>query len=149
MPVRLDHEWGLDHKTWAVLCQVCPLADIPVVQLSLDASRPARFHHELGRRLAPLRDEGVVVVGSGNLVHNLRAYAWGRGSVAPHEWAVRFEQRVRELMVGGDDDGLIAYESLGPDAAMSIPTPEHYLPLLYVLALRRAGEPLGLVVGGV
>jgi 4,5-DOPA dioxygenase extradiol len=148
-PVRLDAEWGLDHGTWSVLCHVYPQADVPVVQLSIDETQPAAFHYELAKRLAPLRDEGVLIIGSGNLVHNLHTYAWGQHVVAPFEWGVRFETRARELMLAGEHRPLIAYETLGRDALLSIPTPDHYLPLLYVLALYRAGEPVSFPVAGV
>ena len=147
--VSLDEEWGLDHGAWAVLCHVFPHADIPVVQLSIDETQPAAFHYELGKRLAPLREEGVLIIGSGNLVHNLHAYAWGQQSVEPYDWAVRFEQRARELLAGSEHSQLVAYETLGPDAKLSIPTPDHYLPLLYVIALRRKGEPVSFPVEGV
>ncbi len=142
LPVRLDEQWGLDHGTWAVLCHVFPQADVPMVQLSLDASKPAAFHYALGKQLAPLRAEGVLIVGSGNLVHNLRAYAWGQPSVGAYDWAARFEQQARALMLADDVAPLIQYEQLGRDALLSIPTPEHYLPLLYVLALRQPGEDI-------
>ena len=99
-------------------------------------------------RLAPLRDEGVLIIGSGNLVHNLHAYAWGRHAVKPYDWAVRFEKLARELMLAGDNDPLVAYETLGRDAMLSVPTPDHYLPLLYVLALRREGEAVSFPVEG-
>lgn len=142
LPVRLDEQWGLDHGTWAVLCHVFPQADVPLVQLSLDASKPAAFHYALGKQLAPLRAEGVLIVGSGNLVHNLRAYAWGQPSVGAYDWAARFEQQARALMLADDVAPLIQYEQLGRAALLSIPTPEHYLPLLYVLALRQPGEDI-------
>jgi 4,5-DOPA dioxygenase extradiol len=138
--VGLDERWGLDHGAWSVLCHVFPDADVPVVQLSIDETQPAEFHYELAKRLAPLRDEGVLIIGSGNLVHNLHAYAWGRHPVEPLDWAVRFETFARELMLADDHAPLVAYESLGRDARLSAPTPDHYLPLLYVLALRREGE---------
>lgn len=147
--VSLDQHWGLDHGTWSVLCHVFPRADIPVVQLSIDETQPPAFHYELGKRLAPLRDEGILVIGSGNLVHNLHTYAWGRHPVEPFDWAVRFEKKARELLQAGDDAPLIAYENLGRDALLSIPTPEHYLPLLYVIGLRRDGERVGFPVEGV
>ncbi|TAK00515.1 MAG: 4,5-DOPA dioxygenase extradiol, partial [Candidatus Manganitrophaceae bacterium] len=137
LPVERDESWGLDHGTWSVLRHVYPKADIPVVQLQIDEAEPALFHYKIGQRLAPLRDEGVLVIGSGNLVHNLHAYAWGRHVPEPYDWAVRFEKRARELMVAGDDAPLIDYESLGRDALLSVPTPDHYLPLLYLLGLRR------------
>lgn len=149
LPVALDETWGLDHGTWAVLRHVYPKADIPVVQLQIDEAEPALFHYKIGQRLAPLRDEGVLVIGSGNLVHNLHAYAWGRHVPEPYDWAVQFEKRARELMVAGDDAPLIDYESLGRDALLSIPTPDHYLPLLYLLGLRRPGEPVRFPVDGV
>jgi 4,5-DOPA dioxygenase extradiol len=149
LDTALDLDWGLDHGTWSVLLHLFPAADVPVVQLSLDETRPPSFHCELGRRLGPLRDEGVLVLGSGNLVHNLHAYAWGRHPAEPLDWAVRFEQRVRELLGAGDDAPLVDYESLGQDALLSVPTPEHYLPLLYVLGSRRAGEPVAYPVEGV
>lgn len=149
LPVGRDEQWGLDHGTWSVLCHLFPEADVPVVQLSIDETQPAAFHYELGRRLAPLRDEGVLVVGSGNIIHNLHAYAWGGHSVEPFDWAVRFEKRARELLVAGDDKPLIGYETLGRDAMLSVPTPEHYLPLLYVIGLRREGEPVTFPVEGV
>jgi len=148
LPVGGDRDWGLDHGTWSVLCHVFPEADIPVVQLSLDETQPPAFHFEVGERLAPLRDEGVLVVGSGNLVHNLHAYAWGRHDVDPLDWAVRFEARARELVRAGTHEPLIRYESLGPDAMLAAPTPDHYLPLLYVIALQRDGESVSFPVSG-
>jgi 4,5-DOPA dioxygenase extradiol len=147
LPVGLDDDRGLDHGTWSVLKHVFPEADIPVVQLSIDERQPPRSHFDLGRELAPLRDEGVLVVGSGNIVHNLQLYAWG-DEMPPFDWAVRFEQRARELVLEGDHASLIAYDKLGRDAHMSIPTPDHYLPLLYVLGLRGKNEPVGFPVEG-
>ena len=147
--VELDERWGLDHGTWSVLRHVYPRADVPVVQLSIDETQPPDFHYDVGRRLAPLRDEGVLVVGSGNIVHNLHAYAWGGHVAEPYEWAVRFESRARQLIAAGDHRPLIDYETLGQDAALSIPTPDHYLPLLYVLAAGGPGEPVTFPVEGV
>jgi 4,5-DOPA dioxygenase extradiol len=149
LQVNLDESWGLDHGTWSVLFHVYPQADIPVVQLSIDETQPAAFHYELGRRLAPLRDEGVLIMGSGNLVHNLHAYAWGRHPVDPFDWAVRFEEQVREMVVAGEHKPLIEYEKLGRDALLSIPTPDHYLPFLYALATRQQGEPVAFPIQGV
>lgn len=149
MSVNADRAWGLDHGTWTVLRHAFPRADIPVVQLSIDERKPSEYHFEVGKRLAPLRDEGVLIVGSGNLVHNLHAYAWGRQPTEPFEWAVRFEDKARELLLAGDDGPLIAYGTLGSDADLSIPTPDHYLPLLYVIALRREDDPVRFPVEGV
>jgi 4,5-DOPA dioxygenase extradiol len=149
LEVGLDVEWGLDHGTWSVLCHAFPLADIPVVQLSIDRTQPPAFHYKLGRELAALRHDGVLVMGSGNLVHNLHTYAWGRHPVEPFEWALRFEARARELILAADHGPLINYESLGPDARLSVPTPEHYLPLLYVLGLQAGGEAVSFPVQGI
>jgi 4,5-DOPA dioxygenase extradiol len=146
--VELDTRWGLDHGTWSVLCHVLPKADVPVIQLSIDDTQPAGFHYAIAKRLSSLRDEGVLIMGSGNLVHNLHAYAWGRQQVEPLDWAVRFEERARELLLAGAHDPLIAYETLGRDATLSIPTPDHYLPLLYVIAQMREGEPISFPVQG-
>jgi len=148
-PVALDEQdWGLDHGTWSVLRHLYPDADIPVVQLSIDESQPALFHYELGRKLAPLREEGVLIAGSGNLVHNLHAYAWGRHLPDPYDWAVRFEKEARELLLAGDHMRLVQYEALGRAALLSIPTPDHYLPLLYVIGARQQGEPVIFPVEG-
>ncbi|MFI4885831.1 MAG: 4,5-DOPA dioxygenase extradiol, partial [Steroidobacterales bacterium] len=149
LEVRSDHSWGLDHGTWSVLRHVYPAADIPVVQLSIDETRPAAFHFAIGEKLAPLREEGVLIIGSGNLVHNLHAYGWGEHSRSPYDWAVRFETAARQLMLAGDLAPLVDYERLGPDAVLSIPTPDHYLPLLYVLGTRREGERVRFPVEGV
>ena len=149
LDVALDDSWGLDHGTWSVLKHAWPAADVPVVQLSIDESRPAAFHFDVGRRLAPLRDEGVLIIGSGNLVHNLHAYAWGRHARDPYDWAVRFESAARAFMLAGDFEPLVNYEALGKDALLSIPTPDHYLPLLYVLGCRQQGDGIGFPVEGV
>jgi 4,5-DOPA dioxygenase extradiol len=144
----LDTRWGLDHGTWSVLCHVFPEADVPVIQLSIDETQPASFHYDTAKRLSSLRDEEVLIIGSGNLVHNLHAYAWGRQQVAPLDWAVRFEERARELLLAGDHVPLIAYETLGRDAILSVPTPDHYLPLLYVIAQITEGESITFPVEG-
>jgi 4,5-DOPA dioxygenase extradiol len=149
LPVVLDDSWGLDHGTWSVLRHVYPDADIPLVQLSIDESQPASFHYEIGRKLAPLREEGVLIVGSGNLVHNLHTYAWGKHMPDPYDWAVRFEKDAKALLVSGDDKPLVRYESMGPEALLSIPTPDHYLPLLYVIGARQRGETVTFPVEGV
>ena len=146
--VGLNTQWGLDHGTWSVLCHVFPDADVPVIQLSIDETQPASFHYEVAKRLSILRDEGVLIGGSGNLVLNLHAYAWGRQQASPLDWAVRFEERARELLLSGDHDPLIAYETLGRDAILSVPTPDHYLPFLYVIAQMREGEPIRFPVEG-
>ena len=146
--VDFDDGWGLDHGTWSVLRHAYPDADVPVVQLSINEAHPASFHFELGQQLAPLRGEGVLLVGSGNIVHNLEAYAWGRHVPDPYDWAERFENAAKRSMLSGDFKPLINYEHLGADAQLAIPTPEHFLPLLYVLGTRQSGENLSFPVSG-
>jgi 4,5-DOPA dioxygenase extradiol len=146
--VQLDRSWGLDHGTWSVLLHAYPNADVPVLQLSIDETRPNRFHYELGRRLAPLRDEGVLIAGLGNVVHNLRVMKRSE-SAPPYEWAVRFEARVRALLAARDHEPLIDYPRLGEDALLSVPTPEHYLPLLYVAGAQHEDEGVSFPVDGI
>ena len=149
LPVELDHNWGLDHGTWSVLCHVYPEANIPVVQLSIDETKPAQFHFEVGTTLSSLREQGILIIGSGNIVHNLHTYAWGGHVPEPYDWAVRFENKARELMMVGNFKPLIDYENFGRDAILSIPTPDHYLPLLYVLGTWQQGETISFPVEGV
>jgi 4,5-DOPA dioxygenase extradiol len=149
LSVSSDQDWGLDHGTWSVLRHVFPDADIPVVQLSIDETQPSGTHYEIGRSLRRLRDEGVLIVGSGNLVHNLHAYAWGGRPMEPYQWAVRFEARARRAMETGEHGALIGYSTWGQDASLAVPTPEHYLPLLYVLGAAIESEPVSFPVEGV
>lgn len=146
--VKSDARWGLDHGTWSVLCHVFPEADIPIVQLSIDETQPAEFHYELAKKLAPLREEDILIIGSGNVVHNLHAYSWGKHAPEPYDWALRFELAARELILTDNHAPLVNYESLGRDALLSAPTPEHYLPLIYILALQKAGEEVSFPVEG-
>lgn len=136
---RQDPGRGLDHGAWGVLIGMYPDAGVPVVQLSLDTTQPGAFHYALAKKLAPLRDEGILVIGSGNIVHNLGV--WRPGDGRPYDWAQRFDAEVRRRIDAGDHRALADYPALGADARMSIPTPEHYLPLLYVLALQGKDEP--------
>lgn len=147
-PVAADAEWGLDHGTWSVLKHVFPEADIPVVQLSIDETKAAHWHFELAQKLIPLRDEGVLVLGSGNIVHNLHSYSWARHPIDPYDWAVRFETLARQHLRAGDFEPLIEYASLGRDAMLAAPTPDHYLPLLYALAQHQPGEEITFPVEG-
>ena len=150
LPVRRDEHWGLDHGAWSVLRHVYPLADVPVVQLSIDETQPATFHYEIGQRLAPLREEGVLIIGSGNLIHNLHAYAWGQHRAEPYEWALAFEQRVRGLLMTGEMKPIVHYEAkLGREALLAAPTPDHYLPLLYVLGARTDSDAIRFPVEGI
>jgi 4,5-DOPA dioxygenase extradiol len=148
LPVSADLSWGLDHGTWSVLRHLFPHADVPVVQLSIDETQPPHFHYELGARLRPLREEGILLLGSGDIVHNLHAYAWGRHPQAPYDWALRFEARVREGLASGEHAPLIEYATLGRDAVLAVPTPEHYLPLLYALGASVPGEAVSFPVEG-
>jgi 4,5-DOPA dioxygenase extradiol len=141
--VAQDLRWGLDHGAWSVLVHAFPQADIPVVQLSIDVTQPNAYHHEIGRRLQPLRDEGVLIVGSGNVVHNLPAMDWGDPDGA-YDWAQRFQDRVRDAIVADDPAPLIAFDQQGVDAQRSIPSADHYLPLLYVLGARRPDDAVRL-----
>jgi len=133
-----DPDRGLDHGAWGVLIAMYPDASVPVVQLSLDTTQPGAFHYALAKKLAPLRDAGILVVGSGNIVHNLGV--WRPGDGRPYDWALRFDAEVRRRIDAGEHAALADYPSLGMDARMAVPTPEHYLPLLYVLALQAKGE---------
>lgn len=134
--IRHDRSWGLDHGAWSVLCRMYPRADIPVVQLSLDAGAPPYFHYELGRELAPLRKEGVLILGSGNMVHNLGIMAWQQDGF---DWAVESDAAMARCIEAGDHDALVEYEGL-PYARQAIPSEEHFLPLLYVLGAKDPGE---------
>jgi len=147
--VGLDHSWGLDHGTWSVLVHMFPDADIPVVQLSIDETQPAAYHYELAQKLQSLRDEEVMVFGSGNLVHNLHTYAWGKHEVAPFDWAIKFEADVMSYLLAAEHEPIVHYESLGRDALLSVPTPEHYLPLIYVIGLRQRDDQVSFPVRGI
>jgi 4,5-DOPA dioxygenase extradiol len=146
--VRLDdgYSWGLDHGAWSVLRRMYPEANIPAVQLSLDRTQHPRFHYDLGAELAALRSEGVLIVGSGNIVHNLRLLQWDAGE--PYSWAAEFDRKAAELILAGQHDRLVAYPTLGEAARLAIPTNEHYLPLLYVLALQQPGEAVSFFAEG-
>lgn len=143
--VVLDETWGLDHGTWSVLVHLFPDADVPVIQLSIDAQQPAAFHWSLGASLAPLRDEGVLMLGSGNIVHNLRMADFGmdRG----YDWAVGFDGYVRDALESNDREALVHYER-HPGGPLAVPTPDHYLPMLYAAALRRSDEAVTTIVDG-
>jgi 4,5-DOPA dioxygenase extradiol len=137
--VAADREWGLDHGTWSVLHHLYPEADIPVVQFGLDMGLSPATHLAIGKALSPLRDEGVMIIGLGNVVHNLRAMI--RAPDAPaYPWAERFDAAIRAAVEAHDDRTLAGYEGLGEDARLSVPRAEHYLPLLYPMGARRPGE---------
>lgn len=146
LAVKMDHDWGLDHGTWSVLIKTYPQADIPVIQLSLDMTKGAAQHFAIGQKLANLRDEGVMIIASGNVVHNL-------SRMNPHssgyDWALRFNSVMRAAIVAGQFDQVVDYLSFGSDASLSVPTSEHFLPLLYVLGARLADEPIDIVAEGI
>lgn len=137
--VELDHEWGLDHGAWSVIKHMYPEANVPVVQLSLDYRQGAAYHYELAKELATLRNKGVLIVGSGNMVHNLGIMDW-RNANQGYDWAVTANEKFKSLISTKNHSSLINYSSLGKEAQMSIPSPEHYLPLLYILALQNNKE---------
>jgi len=143
-----DHDWGLDHGTWSVLAHLYPDAAVPVAQLSLDLTQPPDWHLEAGRRLAALRDEGVLLLGSGNVVHNLGLLDWRPGAPPYQHWARRFEDAIRRALVDGDDAALADWPRFGQDARLAVPTVEHYLPLLYIAGTRRPGDALSFPVQG-
>ncbi|EAS1729971.1 4,5-DOPA dioxygenase extradiol [Salmonella enterica] len=151
VPVALDKEaWGFDHGSWGVLIKMYPNADIPMVQLSVDSTKPAAWHFEVGRKLATLRDEGVMLVASGNVVHNLRTVRW-HGDNIPYPWAASFNDFVKaNLMWQGpvEQHPLVNYLQ-HEGGALSNPTPEHFLPLLYVLGAWDGKEPITIPVDGI
>ena len=136
--VELDHDWGLDHGAWTVVRHMYPQANIPVLQLSIDYTKGPQFHYDLSKELYALRKKGVLIIGSGNMVHNLRMTAWDKINEPGfgYDWALQINERFKQLISAGDFAPLIDYASLGREAQLAIPTPEHYLPLLYVLGLK-------------
>ena len=140
--IELDHDWGLDHGTWTIVRHMYPDASIPVLQLSIDFTKGPQYHYELAAELQALRKKGVLIIGSGNMVHNLRMVAWDRLNDAAYgyDWAHTINEKFKSLIMDGDHKPLINYSSLGKEALLAIPTPEHYLPLMYTLGLKSAGD---------
>jgi 4,5-DOPA dioxygenase extradiol len=138
--VGLDYEWGLDHGCWSVLRHLCPGSDVPVIELSLDRTKPPRWHYDLARELAPLRRRGVLITGSGNMVHNLQMIDWE--AVEGFDWAREANDQLKKMIAGNERESLINYGALSREVQMGIPTAEHYLPLLYTLGLRDDAEPV-------
>ncbi len=137
--VVLDHEWGLDHGTWSVVRQMYPEAKIPVLQLSIDYAKPGIYHYELARELSSLRKKGVLIIGSGNMVHNLRVLDW-RKYEGGFDWAEEMNETLKKLIDSREHQKLADYLQLGPSAKLAIPTPDHYYPLMYALGIQGAGE---------
>ncbi len=144
---ELADNWGLDHGTWSVLVHMYPKADIPVVQLSIDGRQPPAYHRSIGQKLAAFRDKGILVLGSGGIVHNLGRLARERDGATP-SWAAEFDAWARERAIAGDSAALVDFASRGDSARLSVPTPEHYLPLLYVLGAQQPGESVTVPVTG-
>jgi 4,5-DOPA dioxygenase extradiol len=138
--VGLDHDWGLDHGAWTVVRRMYPEATIPVLQLSIDHSKDARYHYELAKEIAVLRRKGVLILGSGNMVHNLRMISWDMINGGGYDWALQVSDTFRNLILNNDHQPLQAYQTLGKEALLAIPTPEHYLPLMYTLGLKTDQE---------
>lgn len=138
--VQPDHEnWGLDHGAWSILKPMFPHADIPVLQLSIDSTKDAKYHYELAGELAQLRKKGVLIVGSGNIVHNLGRLNWNAPE-ASYDWATEFNEAAKERILQGNHNDLINFSNLSKSARLAVPTPEHYLPLLYVLGTQARNE---------
>jgi 4,5-DOPA dioxygenase extradiol len=135
--ILADTQWGLDHGTWSVLKKMFPAAEIPDIQLSLDMSQPPDYHYRLGRALRSLRQRGILVLGSGNIVHNLRLIAWEDKGL---DWAIEADETMRSLLVKGDDAGVMQFPESSRAARLAVPTREHFYPLLYILGLREANE---------
>ncbi len=142
--VGLDHDWGLDHGAWTVIRHMYPNADIPVLQMSIDYSKPASYHYELAKQLVSLRKKGVLIVSSGNMVHNLRMIAWDKLNEPEfgYDWAKEINQIFKEKISSNSHNDLIAYEKLGSAAKLAIPTPDHYFPLIYTLALQGKNDEI-------
>jgi 4,5-DOPA dioxygenase extradiol len=136
--VELDHDWGLDHGAWTVIRHMYPDANIPVLQLSIDYTKGPQYHYDLAKELYGLRKKGVLIIGSGNMVHNLKMVAWDKLNETEYgyDWALQMNEKFKELIGNGNHDQLINYSSLGREALLAIPTPEHYWPLLYSLSLK-------------
>lgn len=150
----MNEDWGLDHGCWTVVKFLYPNADIPVIEMSMDYTKDPEYHYALGKELSALRRKGVLIIGSGNTVHNLRMAAWDKMMVPGYafDWATTANEKLKNLITDGDHKSLIRYNQLGKEVQMSIPTPEHYLPLLYTLGLQENDEKAtifndGLVAG--
>lgn len=151
--VRLDDSWGLDHGAWSVIKHLYPNADIPIIQMSIDYSQPAKYHYELAKEINILRQKGVLIIGSGNIVHNLRMVDWKKlNEEYAFDWATEANEKMKRHILSGDHQKLIDFKSQGKAFDLAIPTPEHYLPLLYTLSLKEENEKITLfndkAVGG-
>ena len=139
--VHLDTDWGLDHGAWTILKHIYPLADVPVFQLSIDANKPTQYHYDLAKQLASLRNKGVLIIGSGNIVHNLGRVSW-EDSTAKYDWSIEFDEKVKSYLTNHQHQELIDYEKMGNAALLSVPTNDHYLPMIYAIALQEKNEQI-------
>lgn len=150
--VGLDHDWGLDHGAWTIVRHMYPEANIPILQLSIDYTKDAGYHYELAKELQLLRKKGVLIMGSGNMVHNLRMMSWQMINGGGYDWALQMNDKFKSLILNNEHQPLMNYQSLGKEAMLAIPTPEHYLPLMYTLGLKKENEEVSLfndkAVGG-
>lgn len=144
--VSLDEKWGLDHGAWSVIKHLYPNADVPVIQMSLDYYQTPQYHYELAKELASLRKKGVLIIGSGNMVHNLRMVAWDKLNTSGfgYDWALEVSEKMKKYILNGDHQQLINFRSHGKPFELAIPTPEHYLPLLYAMALKEENDTVSL-----
>jgi 4,5-DOPA dioxygenase extradiol len=142
--VGLDEKWGLDHGAWSVIRRIYPEADIPVIEMSLDYTQGPQYHYDLAKELSALRHKGVLIIGSGNMVHNLRMVAWNKMNEPEYgfDWAIQANDKFKQLIQDGNHKELINYSNLGREVQLAIPSPDHYLPLLYSLALAEKNEPV-------
>jgi 4,5-DOPA dioxygenase extradiol len=146
--IACDHTWGLDHASWAVLKHIYPKADVPVFEMSLDYSfndwhpKPLQYHYDLAAELGELRDRGVLIIGSGNIVHNLRQIDFENIDAKPYAWAQEFDEQVKQHLLRGEHAELIQYRNNGKASALAVPTLDHYLPMIYTIALQKKGEPI-------
>ncbi|QPJ66808.1 MAG: 4,5-DOPA dioxygenase extradiol [Candidatus Nitrohelix vancouverensis] len=146
--ICLDYNWGLDHGSWGLLTRMFPDANIPVLQLSLNRDLSPQAHYQIGQELKSLRDEGVLVIGSGNIVHNLKHFSFNADD-APLEWAVEFDETIKQFLLKGDHQSILEFESLGEIARLAAPTPEHFIPLIYIIAMQEQGERITFPVEGI
>ncbi len=152
--VKCNNDWGLDHASWAILKHIYPEADIPVFEMSLDYSfnewhpKPLQFHYDLASGLAGLRKRGILIIGSGNIVHNLGMIDFRNIDAEPYEWAVEFDEKVKFNLINRNHKDLVNYQNMGSSASLSVPTLDHYLPMIYVIALQEKNDPLTFVHEG-
>jgi 4,5-DOPA dioxygenase extradiol len=154
MNIKCSKEWGLDHASWTVLKHMYPDADVPVFEMSLDYSpnndwnlKSREYHYKLASELMPLRKKGVLIIGSGNLVHNLEIIDYTIDA-KPFDWAVKFDQKVEQSLLKEDHEALLNYADFGEEALLAVPTLDHYLPMIYVIALQERGEPIKFIHEG-